>query len=204
MRSASWFFLVGGLDEMATKSDQIRALAQSGTSVSEIARKLGIRYQHAYNVCRAAGLIGSSSAAAPKASLRALKPRLSVQRILQGGFTTAGAWVLSNGKIQCSNPLPDECGVYAFSVAGEVVYVGVASRSLLKRIYPYSRPGPSQRTNIRLNSLIRQSIIDGETVDVHFACPPQHSWNGFTIRGAEGLEAGLIAEYLLPWNVRGA
>lgn len=189
---------------MTTKSDQIRALAKSGVSVSEIAEKLAIRYQHAYNVCRAAGLLVRSPAAAAMVGSRHPKPALSVERLLEGGFTTAGAWILANDNIRCSSPLPNERGVYAFSIAGAVVYVGVASRSLLKRTYLYSKPGPTQRTNIRLNALIRHAIAEGKTVGVHFACPPQHSWNGLTIRGAEGLEAGLIAEYSLSWNVRGA
>jgi hypothetical protein len=43
-------------------SEKIRALARDGFSATEIARRLGIRYQHAYNVLKA----GSSSIAAPK------------------------------------------------------------------------------------------------------------------------------------------
>ena len=35
------------------------------------------------------------------------------------------------------------------------------------------------------------------------AHPPDHEWNGFTISGAEGLEAGLISAFNLPWNMRG-
>ncbi len=36
-------------------SDNIRALARDGLTVAEIARQLGIRYQHAYNVLKASG-----------------------------------------------------------------------------------------------------------------------------------------------------
>ena len=33
-------------------SENIRALAREGLSTAEIARRLGIRYQHAYNVLK--------------------------------------------------------------------------------------------------------------------------------------------------------
>lgn len=47
-------------------SEKIRALARDGFSTTEIARQLGIRYQHAYNVLKA----NSASAAIPKAVQR--------------------------------------------------------------------------------------------------------------------------------------
>lgn len=68
----------------------------------------------------------------------------------------------------------------------------------------YQKPGASQRTNIRLNELIRAQIGDGRTVEILLAHPPDAEWNGFKVCGAEGLEAGLIADFHLPWNMRGA
>jgi bifunctional DNA-binding transcriptional regulator/antitoxin component of YhaV-PrlF toxin-antitoxin module len=41
---------------LLTKADKIRALARAGIAPAVIARFLGIRYQHAYNVIRHAGL----------------------------------------------------------------------------------------------------------------------------------------------------
>jgi hypothetical protein len=38
-------------------SENIRTLAREGLSTAEIARRLGIRYQHAYNVLRADGAL---------------------------------------------------------------------------------------------------------------------------------------------------
>jgi hypothetical protein len=187
---------------MATKSDQIRTLARSGETVSQIARKLAIRYQHAYNVCRVAGLIQAHETSSC-ASFQVSKPRLTVELLIAGGFRRAGEWYLSDGKLERPNGLPNECGVYAFSIGEEAVYVGVASKSLSKRVYLYSRPGSFQLTNLRLNGLIRKALIEGQRVDIHFARAPVITWNNFTIRGAEGLEAGLIADYAIPWNLRG-
>jgi len=41
---------------LTTKSDKIRALSRHGVPTAEIARLLGIRYQHARNVLVEAGL----------------------------------------------------------------------------------------------------------------------------------------------------
>jgi hypothetical protein len=185
-------------------SDSIRELAGQGVAVADIARKLGIRYQHAYKVCRDAGIIrpkagGGSPAPVPQR----IKPPLSVETLRHGGFETIGRWLHEEERLVCPKGLPASGGVYAFSIGATVVYVGLASRSLVQRLYYYGRPGPSQRTNIRVNALIREASARGEDVDVHFACPPSFAWNGFTVSGAEGLEAGLIQNFMLPWNMRG-
>ena len=44
------------LEGLETKSDKIRALARHGVPTAEVARILGIRYQHARNVLMAEGL----------------------------------------------------------------------------------------------------------------------------------------------------
>jgi hypothetical protein len=43
---------------LSTKSEKIRALGRAGASTGDIARYLGIRYQHARNVLADAGLLG--------------------------------------------------------------------------------------------------------------------------------------------------
>lgn len=74
-----------------TVSENVRLLARDGLSVSEIAQRLGIRYQHAYNVLRQSGQIKRSDAREPKA-----KPALSVAHIVDSGFTLAARWRLSD------------------------------------------------------------------------------------------------------------
>lgn len=134
-----------------------------------------------------------------------MKPKLSLERLFEGGFKEAGCWELNNARdLALSIDLPGSAGVYAFAIDGIVQYVGLASKSLRQRLAHYRRPGPSQRTNIRLNEVIRAHLAAGTIVHIVTCQPPDHEWNGFTIKGAEGLEAGLIAEFHLPWNVRGA
>ena len=60
--------------------------------------------------------------------------------------------------------------MYAFCVEANVVYVGLASRSLRQRLYGYERPAPSQRTNVRVQRLIQNEIEAGMTVEVLTVC----------------------------------
>lgn len=190
---------------MANTSEVIRSLARSGATVSEIAAKLNIRYQHAYKVCRDAEITTAPSRRekSPVAPQFA-KPKLTVDVLRRGGFIAAGRWEQDTTRLICPANLPKAGGVYAFSIADDVVYIGLASRSLAQRLYFYGNPGASQRTNIRLNAMMREVMEADAVVDIHYACPPALGWNGFTISGPEGLEAGLIQDYYLPWNVKGA
>jgi hypothetical protein len=134
-----------------------------------------------------------------------MKPELTTERLLASGFNQVGCWELNSMRdLAHSIDLPTRAGVYAFAIDGVVQYVGLASKSLRQRLGFYRKPGASQRTNIRLNEIIRTHIHQGTVVQIFIAQPPDHGWNGFRISGAEGLEAGLISEYHLPWNVRGA
>lgn len=188
-----------------TISDQIRGLAHGGMSVSDIAKRLGIRYQHAYKVCKDAKIANNRSSLPidVKNDVRS-KPDLSVDTILRGGFVHAGKWKHGDIRLQCPPGVPQEAGVYAFSISGQVVYVGLASRSLAQRLYFYGNPGVSQRTNVRVNALIRAAFGNDCDVEIYVASPPTLDWNGFKISGPEGLEAGIIQDFYLPWNVRGA
>lgn len=134
-----------------------------------------------------------------------MRPELTVQRLFDGGFEEVGCWELNSTRDLVHRlDLPKQAGVYAFAINGIVQYVGLASKSLSQRLSFYRRPGVSQRTNIRLNEVIRGHLDKGTVVQILTAHPSDHKWNGFTIKGAEGLEAGLIAEFDLPWNMRGA
>jgi len=141
-------------------SENIRALAREGLATAEIARRLGIRYQHAYNVLKAGGTLpapsnGVSEAARP---LPQQKPPLSVDTLIAGGFTFSGRWLLSaTNDLVLNQALPKGVGVYAFAKDGIALYVGVATMGLAKRLYFYGKPGVSQRTSLRLNCAFRKN-----------------------------------------------
>jgi hypothetical protein len=133
------------------------------------------------------------------------KPALTSRQLLGAGFQKVGCWELSSEqKLMHRIDLPAHKGVYAFAIDGVVQYVGLASTSVRQRLGFYSKPAQSQRTNIRLNEIIRGQIAQGAVVEVLVGHPPDHIWNGLKVSGAEGLEAGLIADFELPWNVRGS
>ena len=133
------------------------------------------------------------------------KPRLTCEDLRAGGFHLIGRWVApAKGGIALDGKPQTGPGVYAYVVDDAAKYIGLASQSLAKRFYFYQRPGSGQRTNIRLNGLIRSELDAGSDVLVYVAEPPNLEWNGWPINGAAGLEAGLISAYSLPWNMRSA
>ncbi|MBA4044130.1 MAG: hypothetical protein C0471_06875 [Erythrobacter sp.] len=131
-------------------------------------------------------------------------PELMLPQIADGGFAHAGRWDLNaEGVLFFAGNAPKRPGVYIFVQAGTARYVGVASRNLAQRLYMYGRPGVSQRTNIRLNGVLRDELANGEIIDVYVASPPDLEWNGWKVSGAEGLEAAIIRSFRLSWNRRG-
>lgn len=192
-------------------SENIRALAREGLSTTEIARRLGIRYQHAYNVLKAGGALPAPSSGdmvpsrRPNAPVPQQKPPLSVDMLIAGGFTFAGRWVLSStNDLMLDQPLPKVVGVYAFAKDGIVLYIGVATMGLAKRLYFYGKPGVSQRTSQRLNGIIKNELLTVPAIDIYIAAPSDLEWNGLPVHGSAGLELGLIKKYALPWNMRSA
>jgi len=184
---------------MTTKSAEIRRLNSEGFTIAEIASKMGIRYQYAYNVLK-----GNSS---PKRELLksniASKPFLDVPTLKRSGFFYADTWRVNElGFLIPSKQLPRDVGVYAFSKDDIIMYIGVATMGLTKRLYFYAKPGPSQKTSLRLNRTICTEIQSGATIDIYVAIPHDLEWNGLPVHGAAGLELGLIKAYTLPWNIR--
>jgi hypothetical protein len=139
----------------------------------------------------------------PVAALAQQKPPLSVAALIAGGFNFASRWVLSSRKdLVLDQPLPNVVGVYGFAKDSIVLYVGVATMGLARRLYFYGKPGVSQRTSQRLNGIIKNELQTAPAIDIYIAVPPDLEWNGLPIHGSAGLELGLIKKYSLPWNLR--
>jgi hypothetical protein len=186
-------------------ADEIRRLSRTGLNTGEIARHLGIRYQHAYNVLKRSGLITTLDPSLKAPAQIVQKPPLTVETLIGCGFTYACCWRLTEqGELSFDRAPPKEVGVYAFAKGGAVLYVGVATMGLAKRLYFYSRPGVTQKTSLRLNSIIKDELKAAADVDIYTAFPPDFEWNGLPIHGSAGLELGLIKKFTLPWNLRSA
>jgi hypothetical protein len=194
-----------------TKSEDIRALADQGLGAAEIAHKLGIRYQHAYGVLKRRGTlpprrsVGKEITDVTGHEQIQSKPLLSVDGLVTGGFEYAGRWILTDtGEIALDRPMAKEVGVYAFAMDDRVLYVGVATIGIAKRLYFYAKPGIGQITNLRLNRVIKTELVTRPFIDVYTAIPGDLEWNGLPVHGSAGLELGLIKKYALPWNIRNA
>jgi hypothetical protein len=189
------------------KSEKIRALARQGIATADIARRLGIRYQHAYNVLKA-GTEDSGQPSKAKRSSQIIpspsKRQLTTDELVGSGFELSAKWRLSSsGDISLDGALPKATGVYAFAKGGIVMYVGLATMGLSKRLYFYGKPGVTQATSQRLNKIIRDELLTASCIEVYTAVPPNLEWNNLPIHGSAGLEMGLIKTYQLPWNMRG-
>ncbi len=192
-------------------SNDIRALARDGLTTADIARRLGIRYQHAYNVLKADGAqtsparLTSEERRQPEVPRVVEKPPLNLEFLTARGFSQTSRWLLSEaGELIMEPKLPNVVGVYVFAKDGIAQYVGVATMGLAKRLNFYANSGISQPTNLRLNALIKSELISLPAIDIFTAVPPDFDWNGLPVHGSAGLELGLIKKYALPWNKRSA
>lgn len=195
-------------------SSQIRRLAADGKAVADIARTLGIRYQHAYNVLKAdrarspddaSPLVPVDTPSTTPKENASSKPKLLVKELLESGFVLSGHWILADdGKLIVDRPLPKPVGVYAFVKDRFALYVGVATMGLAKRLYFYAKPGSTQRTSQRINALLRDELKILPHIEIYTATPPDLDWNGLPVHGSAGLELGLIKKHYLPWNMRSA
>lgn len=179
-----------------------RALAAEG----RVDRTVGPRGK-LVNVLRGAGLDASQEPVQAEIEIvpKPKRPTLNVAVLIAAGFQHRGDWTSNDpARLRINGTLPQEKGVYAFASGDAVMYVGVAGMGLKKRLYFYENPGAKQATNVRINDLIRASLLDGEAISVYTATPPDFDWGGLAVNGRAGLEIGLIESFYLPWNVRGS
>lgn len=183
-----------------SKSAAIRELASQGVPVAEIARRLNIKYQFAYNVIAKDGVPKVRSPSPEPA----VKPLLPVALLLGSGFVRSGQWTAGLAMPTIEGDIPRAAGVYAFANDQAVLYVGVGTGSLAKRLYSYGKPGPTQSTNLRVQALIAEALAAGQTIQILTATPTDTEWNGLVVNVAVGLELGIIRSFTLPWNMRSA
>lgn len=137
----------------------------------------------------------------PRAKTRTELPAGDLKK---AGFYVCGHWEMKgHGGITFVGDIPKDPGAYAHVVNGVVMYVGVATMGLKKRIYFYGKPGSTQRTSLRINDLIANELAKKRVVELLVVVPGATQWNGLPVDLASGLESGLIKKYMPPWNKRG-
>ena len=126
-----------------------------------------------------------------------------MNRLLEIGFQTVGHWQLVNGELsfQLLRHGAQSNILYAFVSDGEVKYVGKTLQPLSKRLYGYKNPGPTQSTNIKNNSYIKELLNIGAGVDI-LALPDNGllHYGQFHINLAAGLEDNIISIINPDWN----
>jgi hypothetical protein len=131
-------------------------------------------------------------------------------KILEVGFKLAGQWTLAGGELKLQlDPdwKPRAKVLYAFTVSGELAYIGKTVKSLGSRLQQYKTPPKTAEngatTNRKNSRLIKEAIKEGKQVEVYaYASVTNHQIGAFRLDHAAGLEDDLIAQLQPPWNGR--
>lgn len=124
-------------------------------------------------------------------------------KLLEIGFVVVGRWTLTVDGIACElTALADFPNVlYAFTVDGELKYVGKTIQTLRGRMSGYRNPGPTQSTNIRTHQSIYLALSQGKRVEIYiFRDTGLVKFGGFHLNMAAGLEDSLVRDLAPPWN----
>jgi hypothetical protein len=102
------------------------------------------------------------------------------------------------------NEMYDERVVYAFTIDGEVKYIGICEKTkttLKERMMRYQ--GRVGSTNKRIAESIKDCLMDGKKVRI-LALKPDTGieFKGLRIDLVKGLENPLIQEAVPEWNIR--
>lgn len=129
-----------------------------------------------------------------------------MNRLLKLGFINVGHWTLVNNLLnyhlishhRVRNVL------YSFISNGEIKYIGKTTMELSKRMYGYKNPGPTQRTNIRVNARIRELLLSDQPLDIFVLFDNGLlKYGDYKINLAAGLEDTMIYEICPEWNFSG-
>lgn len=86
--------------------------------------------------------------------------------------------------------------VYAIMIDQEVVYIGKAASGIKKRIYGYCNPRSTQTTNLKINSMLLDSIKKGMAASLYIMVEKAEAhFMGLTINISASIE-----EYLIERN----
>jgi hypothetical protein len=128
------------------------------------------------------------------------------QFLLDLGFEEIGEWIIEAGTLQfiLRHYQNNSNILYAFIAQSEIKYIGKSTQTLLGRMNGYKNPGPTQSTNIKNNSRIKELLIKGTPVQILVLVQKEEMlYRGMPIILAAGLEDNLIARLRPPWNERG-
>lgn len=122
----------------------------------------------------------------------------TMNRLIKIGFTKVGYWTIVDSKIRyrLSSHAKEKNVLYCYVSNDQVLYIGKTTRSLETRLKGYQKPGPTQRTNIRVNDKILHQLGKGLSIDIYILPDSGlFKYGDFNISIAGGLEDTLIDEF---------
>lgn len=127
-----------------------------------------------------------------------------MNRLTEIGFIKVGFWQIRDGSLKyyLDDRFTDvKNNLYAFVCDGEVKYVGKTTCLLRNRMYHYSRPNPSQSTNIKNNANIIEMLSKNIAVDI-LVLPDSGlmHYGQFHLNLVAGLEDSIISVISPEWN----
>ena len=128
---------------------------------------------------------------------------MSVAMLELVGFCRVGQWRMASGQPKCALTAEQETNniLYAFAAGGDVLYVGVTTNILRKRMYQYQKPGARQGPNAKVREKIEARLASGEAVAIYaLPDPGDMEYQGFRLNLAAGLEYSLLSGLNPPWN----
>ena len=122
------------------------------------------------------------------------------------GFEKLGHWRLDDSEISLNivnHNLSQICpALYAFTISEEVMYVGKTNQKLSSRLYGYKNPDYSQKTNLRINSFIRDKLDQSKNVEIFVFHEITTEKRGkFTLNIPAALEDDIIGRLQPEWNI---
>jgi hypothetical protein len=129
-----------------------------------------------------------------------------MNRLLAIGFEEVGHWQ-QNGrgiKYVLSSHHKSQNLLYSFIVDGEIKYIGKTIKELSQRMYGYQNPGISQKTNSRINVLIKLQLEEDKFIKIFVLVGiGLLRYGNYEINLAAGLEDSLIKDLKPDWNYKG-
>jgi len=128
-----------------------------------------------------------------------------MKRLQEIGFQKVGYWTLDNNRLifKIHEVIHSSNVLYAFVSSDTVFYIGKTTQTLPKRMMGYKNPSPTQSTNIRNHSNIRNLLAYIDRVEI-YALPDTGllQFGQFQINLAAALEDNLIKVLMPAWNGR--
>jgi hypothetical protein len=126
-----------------------------------------------------------------------------LDKLIELGFKQVGTWSISGNKLELNLNVGHKTKdvLYGFVIDNDIKYIGKTIEELQKRLYGYKNPGPTQRTNIKNNKKINDSLISGKIIKIYALLDTEPiKYKSVKINLAAGLEDVLIKELSPEWN----